>query len=424
VHRCFKLSPRKRPGRRVRRPGLGCLVAALATSALAPAPAAASFPGTNGRIAYARSGAPGSGSQIYVMNANGSGQTPLTPPQTGPPRSSYSPSFTPTGLELTFGSDRDSEPDIYEMNANGSGVRNLTNALPGSQIEPFYIPLNNQFDLGFSGFAGGVFDIYFMKENGSNLFNATANIGADSFTGDADTNKLLFGNTSGGNADIFSVNLDGSGLQNLTATNTTSDQAPKISPNWEYAVFERFDSAGGDYDIWGMAINGTNQQNLTAGFPGDEFQATFAPKGNEIVFSSDAGGGGSDLYKMQVKLADDDRAQASQAGAVNLTNSPGVSEFSASWQPVNKCGGKNATLVGTLGNDKLRGTKKADVVAGLDGKDKISGLGGNDRLCGGKGKDRLAGGKGRDKLDGGKGKDRCSGGPGKDKAKGCEKGKR
>jgi hypothetical protein len=100
------------------------------------------------------------------------------------------------------------------------------------------------------------------------------------------------------------------------------------------------------------------------------------------------------------------------------------------------CAGKLTTLIGTDGNDTLRGTPAADVIAAGRGNDVVKGLAGNDTICGGPGKDRLLGGKGKDtllgqggpdtlaggpgkdKLLGGKGKDTLKGGPGKDKLKG------
>ncbi len=122
------------------------------------------------------------------------------------------------------------------------------------------------------------------------------------------------------------------------------------------------------------------------------------------------------------------------------TSPDGTSEFSAcrAAEPApppppepEVCQGKEATIVGTDGKDKLRGTSKKDVISGLGGNDTISGLGGNDIVCGDEGNDVLTGGGGRDKLNGGKGRDRlnggsgkgdlCEGGAGKDQAaKSCE----
>lgn len=74
--------------------------------------------------------------------------------------------------------------------------------------------------------------------------------------------------------------------------------------------------------------------------------------------------------------------------------------------PAVLCGGKVATIVGTAGNDELRGTDGPDVIAGLQGNDTILGLGGDDLICGGQGDDRLVGGQGFDIIFGAQGSDR------------------
>jgi RTX calcium-binding nonapeptide repeat (4 copies) len=82
------------------------------------------------------------------------------------------------------------------------------------------------------------------------------------------------------------------------------------------------------------------------------------------------------------------------------------------------CGGLNATIVGTNGNDVRTGSLGQDVIAGLGGNDTLSAVAGNDVICGGGGKDLLKGGKGKDRLLGQKGKDSLRGGGGKDLCKG------
>ena len=63
------------------------------------------------------------------------------------------------------------------------------------------------------------------------------------------------------------------------------------------------------------------------------------------------------------------------------------------------------TIVGTSGDDVLRGTARADVICGRGGDDRLLGLGGDDLLIGGQGRDTLRGGPGDDELVGGRGKD-------------------
>ena len=78
------------------------------------------------------------------------------------------------------------------------------------------------------------------------------------------------------------------------------------------------------------------------------------------------------------------------------------------------CLGREATVVGTAGDDELSGTDTADVVAGLGGNDRIAGGGGGDRLCGGPGDDVLLGQSGADRLLGGDGRDSLAGAAGRD----------
>jgi ELWxxDGT repeat protein len=84
------------------------------------------------------------------------------------------------------------------------------------------------------------------------------------------------------------------------------------------------------------------------------------------------------------------------------------------------CRGREATLIGSPGNDLLKGGPGPDVIAALAGNDVVKGLEGRDVLCGGPGRDRLHGGLGSDQLLGGVGTDACRGGPGRDSARSCE----
>ena len=78
-----------------------------------------------------------------------------------------------------------------------------------------------------------------------------------------------------------------------------------------------------------------------------------------------------------------------------------------------------ANIVGTSGNDTLRGTAKADKIAGGAGNDKLYGLAGNDALSGGPGNDLLVGGAGADRLNCGPGRDTAIADKA-DKVVGCE----
>ncbi len=69
------------------------------------------------------------------------------------------------------------------------------------------------------------------------------------------------------------------------------------------------------------------------------------------------------------------------------------------------CGGEEATIVGTSGDDYITGTEGNDVIFTAQGNDIILGLGGDDIVCAGQGNDVIVGGQGFDILFGAQGND-------------------
>src|SRR3954467_11363141 len=103
--------------------------AARALLAMGAAPAVATFPGPNGRIAFSDyvSG------QIYAVNPDGSARTQLT--HTGPNRATEWPSWSPNGKRILFSRFRLDTPSdnarIWIMNADGTNKRQVADDAKG-----------------------------------------------------------------------------------------------------------------------------------------------------------------------------------------------------------------------------------------------------------------------------------------------------
>lgn len=100
-----------------------------------------------------------------------------------------------------------------------------------------------------------------------------------------------------------------------------------------------------------------------------------------------------------------------------------ASPVAAQAETVYFCHGREATRLGTPGNDVIEGTPGPDVIVAFAGADEIHGNGGNDVICGNEGRDTIYGGGGRDRIYGGdhadiiygdSGGDRLDGGRGRD----------
>lgn len=83
---------------------------------------------------------------------------------------------------------------------------------------------------------------------------------------------------------ITKYEIDGDG-QYIALTDPGDDcRQPNWSPSGDKILFQRLD--GGQWDIWVMNADGTGQQQVTSG-AGDKTDASFSPDGDWIVYSSD-----------------------------------------------------------------------------------------------------------------------------------------
>ncbi len=119
---------------------MACAAAVLAASEQAEA----TFPGKNGRIAYASYaercrlcivGYPGHDPEIYTINASGRDKIQLTHN-----KNEFDLSYSPNGKRIVYagfpGLEDKAESDIYTINAVGSGKTQVTNTDNAHEIHP------------------------------------------------------------------------------------------------------------------------------------------------------------------------------------------------------------------------------------------------------------------------------------------------
>ena len=289
-----------------RRGALGVAVAALVVLVLSVGAvrSKAVFPGGDGLIAF-QSFANGN-SEIYVMAATSTVPQRLTTPKPLVTRPCYAlPTWSPDGKRMLFEYNPNAwgrpptKSDIYVMNANGTGLRNLTAQLgPGFDGDPAWSPDGRQmiFERSPDGSAANT-DVWVMNVDGAPAAHDLTP-GSKGFDGDPAWSpggrRIAFTSARTGNNEIWLVNPDGSGLLNLT-NNPASDTDPTWSPDGEFVAFTS--NRDGNYEIY--ETNDRFQLRRLTNSPSLDALPAFSPDGRYIVFESDRfQAGNRDLYLM------------------------------------------------------------------------------------------------------------------------------
>jgi len=166
-----------------------------------------------------------------------------------------------TATDGGVGSNRSASPKIvFASDRNGQGVMQLyLMNLDGTQQAQ--LPLS-------SSFAGLVWDPVISP----------------------DGKKIVFSYQGSSTQDLYSVNIDGTGLTQLT---TAADSySPQFSADGERVVFIRRNSSGVPH-VWTMARNGSDQVDLTSGSTLRYASASFAPDGQHIIATRNPNANGS-----------------------------------------------------------------------------------------------------------------------------------
>jgi uncharacterized protein YraI/protocatechuate 3,4-dioxygenase beta subunit len=264
------------------------LAVAQAVPVVMPAPT--SKPETavgNGKIAFE------SNSDIYVINADGSGLERLTNSQaveTGP-------AWSPNGQQIAFSSWTNGNDEIYVVTADGSGLARLTDS-PTVDSFPAWSPSGQQ--IAFQSDRDGNFEIYRINANGTELTRLTDHPALDQAPAwSPDGRQIIFHSKRDGNLEIYAMNVDGSDLVRFT-NHPADDVNPAWSPDGQRIIFQS--NRDGNFEIYVMTIDGSDLSRLTD-HPSFDLTPDWSPDGQQIVFVSGRDGH-SEVYVMNVDGSD------------------------------------------------------------------------------------------------------------------------
>ena len=267
--------------------------------------------------------------EIWVMNADGSGQRKLTDNDA----TDWSPAWSPDGAQIAFVSNRDGNDEIYTMNADGSDQRRLTQTDDGESF-PAWSPDGTE--ISFDSDRDGNWEIYVMASDGSHVRRLTNDPADDWITSwSPDGSQIVFESKRDGDYEIYlmpapgpqaQVDADGSNQHRLT-DNRVHDGFPAWSPDGAQIAF--MSQRDGNYEIYVMNADGTNQRRVTDNRAEDSDPA-WSPSGDWLVFVSERDGND----EIHVMPAPEPQAEVKADGSsIRQLTDNGAQNWSPAWQP-------------------------------------------------------------------------------------------
>lgn len=227
---------------------------------------------------------------IYVINLRRNTREQVT----DHPANELYPSWSPSGQNLAFYSDRESFIPPHPPDTIIYNVRGLYETYARDGYKPSWSPDGNTI-LAHLRSERGNYEIYSMNRRGRERKPLTWNLGTDVHPRfSPDGNQIVFVSDRDNQPEIYVMDADGKNQVRLT-----NSRAYTIDPVWspDGSKIAYISNASGFFDIYVMNRDGSNKTRLTKALAYD-LSPTWSPDGTELLFSTDRNGGIFDLFVM------------------------------------------------------------------------------------------------------------------------------
>jgi serine/threonine protein kinase len=224
----------------------------------------------------------------------------------------WNPVWSPDGKYLYYASDQGGNMAFWR------GLIDAETGAPSGEHEPVSTPAKFNRHLAFS--RDGKRMVYVQTENQSNIKTVPFDLGSERITGEPfpvtrgdfeftapelspDGTKFVARLIRKTQDDIVSINVDGTGIRDLT-NDAAFDRYPRWSPDGKRIAFAS--DRGGNYEIWYMDADGNNLRQITDVKTAQGSFPIWSPDGTKMTFDSAS----------QISLIDVDKPWSPEASEV------------------------------------------------------------------------------------------------------------